>query len=178
MSLRESYDADGYVVVRGVFTPAEVAELEAAFDEIVRQLVASGEHLNARWGGEAMDAMGAADTVVLHTHNVQYYSAVWARALTHPGFLAAATEILGPDVVLHHTKLFQKPAENGAPFPMHQDWSYFPSRIGATSPAARTRWRRPSSTFPAPPMRWDAFEWCRARTAWAGWKPAVGLRLS
>lgn len=128
MSLRESYDADGYVVVRGVFSPAEVAELEAAFDEIVRQLVASGEHLNSRWGGEAMDAMGAADTVVLHTHNVQYYSAVWARALTHSGFLAAATELLGPDVVLHHTKLFQKPAENGAPFPMHQDWSYFPSR--------------------------------------------------
>ena len=35
--------------------------------------------------------------------------------------------ILGPDIILHHTKLLQKPAEKGAPFPMHQDWSYFPS---------------------------------------------------
>jgi ectoine hydroxylase-related dioxygenase (phytanoyl-CoA dioxygenase family) len=32
-----------------------------------------------------------------------------------------------PDVILHHSKLFQKPAEKGAPFPMHQDWSYFPT---------------------------------------------------
>jgi len=29
--------------------------------------------------------------------------------------------------VLHHSKLFQKPAEAGAPFPMHQDWPYFPT---------------------------------------------------
>lgn len=49
------------------------------------------------------------------------------RALLHPRFLEPANAILGPDVVLHHTKLFQKPAENGAPFPVHQDWTYFPT---------------------------------------------------
>ena len=36
-------------------------------------------------------------------------------------------QILGPDIVLHHTKLFQKPPKEGAPFPMHQDWWYFPT---------------------------------------------------
>jgi ectoine hydroxylase-related dioxygenase (phytanoyl-CoA dioxygenase family) len=48
--------------------------------------------------------------------------------LLNPDFLDAAREVLGEDIVLHHTKLFQKPAENGAPFPMHQDWSYFPAK--------------------------------------------------
>ena len=33
--------------------------------------------------------------------------------------------LFGDDVILHHSKLFQKPAEQGAPFPMHQDWAYF-----------------------------------------------------
>lgn len=118
---------DGFYVARGVFSPDEVAELEADFDRIVRQITGAGEETNARWGGAEMERLGAAGTVVTHTHNVQQFSAVWMRALLHPRFLAAATAILGPDVVLHHSKLFQKPAENGAPFPMHQDWSYFPT---------------------------------------------------
>ena len=29
--------------------------------------------------------------------------------------------------MLHHSKLFCKPPETGSPFPMHQDWQYFPS---------------------------------------------------
>jgi phytanoyl-CoA hydroxylase len=74
-----------------------------------------------------MERLGAASTSVVHTHNVQQYSAAWMRALVHPRFIEAATAVVGPDVVLHHTKLFQKPPERGAPFPMHQDWSYFPT---------------------------------------------------
>jgi ectoine hydroxylase-related dioxygenase (phytanoyl-CoA dioxygenase family) len=125
--LRRQFEESGYCVVRGAFPPASVVQLEAEFDRIVRQVLASGEEANARWSGPEMERMGAASTTVLHTHNVQQYSAVWMRALLSPGFLEPAVELLGPDVVLHHTKLFQKPAETGAPFPMHQDWGYFPT---------------------------------------------------
>jgi phytanoyl-CoA hydroxylase len=65
-------------------------------------------------------------TVVSHTHNVHMYSADWLHVWSDPAFLDLAETFLGPDVILHHTKLFQKPAERGAAFPMHQDWSYFP----------------------------------------------------
>jgi len=125
-SIRSQFERDGYYLARNVFTPAEVAQLEADFDRIVRQILAADENVNARWTGPEVDRLGA-DTVVLHTHNVQQYSALWLRALLHERFLDVAEAILGPDIVLHHTKLFQKPAEVGAPFPMHQDWSYFPS---------------------------------------------------
>ena len=118
---------DGFVVVRGVFSPSELEELEGDFDRIVDQIVGSGEQVNATWSGPEMDRLGAAKTVVLHTHNVQQYSAAWLRAFLQPRFLGAAQAILGPEVILHHSKLFQKPNEVGAPFPMHQDWSYFPS---------------------------------------------------
>lgn len=119
----------GYYLAKGVFSPTEVAELEADFDHIVAQLLGSGENLNARWGGPEMEKLGAANTQVLHTHNVQRFSAVWTRALLHEGFLSVARDILGPDIVLHHSKLFQKPGELGAPFPMHQDWGYFPTLL-------------------------------------------------
>ncbi len=124
-----TFAEQGYYVARGVFSPAEVAELEGDFDRIIDQLVDSGENLNARWGGPEIDRISPKNTVVLHTHNVQHYSAVWMRALLHPGFLHYATAILGDDVMLHHTKLFQKPGENGAAFPMHQDWEYFPTEL-------------------------------------------------
>jgi phytanoyl-CoA hydroxylase len=126
-SISDSYSENGYYHARGVFSPAELVELELDFDRIVRQLTASKEQVAVRWSGAAIDKIGPKDTVVVHTHNVQIYSAVWMRALLQKEFLRIATELLGPDIVLHHTKLFQKPAEKGAPFPMHQDWSYFPT---------------------------------------------------
>lgn len=122
------YRERGYYHARGVFSAAEVSDLTAAYDRIVAQLLRSGDELNARWGNaEAMERLGAADSVVLHTNNVQQYSAAWMRALYQERFLAVARELLGEDVVLHHTKLFQKPPAVGAPFPMHQDWTYFPT---------------------------------------------------
>ncbi|MBL8069150.1 MAG: phytanoyl-CoA dioxygenase family protein [Armatimonadetes bacterium] len=118
---------DGYFIAKGIFSPDEVQVLEADFDRIVAQILASGEHINATWTGPEMEKLGSQNMVVLHTHNVQQYSAVWARAFYQKRFIQAATDLLGPDVVLHHSKLFQKPGEEGAPFPMHQDWTYFPT---------------------------------------------------
>lgn len=125
--IREQFEEQGFYITRGAFAGAEVAKLENEFDRIVRQILSSGEEVNARWGGPEMEKMGANETVVLHTHNVQKYSAVWMQAFLSDGFLNPARAILGDDVVLHHSKLFQKPAENGASFPMHQDWGYFPT---------------------------------------------------
>jgi phytanoyl-CoA hydroxylase len=125
--IQRQFAEDGYYHARGVFTPEEVTAQEADFDNIVRQILGTGEDVNARWGGPEMEKLGAAGTTIFHTHNVQRYSALWLRALLNERLLAYVTAILGPDVVLHHTKLFQKPTETGSPFPMHQDWSYFPT---------------------------------------------------
>ena len=118
---------NGYYLAKNVFQPSQVAALEEDFDGIVEQMTASKEDNEARWGGAAMQRLGAVSTSVFHTNNVQNYSARWLSALTNPGFLDAAAAILGPDVILHHSKLFQKPKGNGAPFPMHQDWEWFPT---------------------------------------------------
>lgn len=122
----EEFDRDGSAMVQGLFDTETISALEADFDHIVRQLRSGTEAANARWDSAVSHADGAG-TELVHTHQVQRFSATWLRALLHPGFLAAAKAILGPDVVLHHTKLFLKPPGIGAPFPMHQDWRYFPT---------------------------------------------------
>lgn len=124
--LAATFARDGVALCKGLFSAEELAPLEADFDRIVARLQASSEDINARWdAASAYEA--AADTSVVHTHHVQNHAGSWLRALTHKPLLDAAEAIIGPDLVLHHSKLFQKPPGHGAPFPMHQDWRYFPT---------------------------------------------------
>jgi len=126
--ITKSFQENGYYLAKGVYSPVEVAELETDFDRIVRSLHGSGEEVALRWGGAVMEKIAPKDSVFVHTHNVQIFSAAWHRAFLQARFLEITQAILGsPDVILHHSKLFQKPAEKGAPFPMHQDYSYFPT---------------------------------------------------
>ena len=124
----KNFARDGYCVAHKVYSDKVLRELEEDFDRIVGQLQRSGENVNARWRGENMDVLDGGASTIIHTHNVQRYSARWLQALQDDRFLAIAQSVLGPDIVLHHTKLFQKPPSLGAPFPVHQDWSYFPTK--------------------------------------------------
>lgn len=122
------FQENGYYHAKGVFSKDEITELEAEFDRIVAQINhAEGEDTNARWQGEEMKRLDGGQSLIFHTHNVQQYSAKWHLAMLHPKFLEVTRAILGDNVVLHHSKLFQKPPEKGSPFPMHQDWTYFPT---------------------------------------------------
>ncbi|ORX40130.1 hypothetical protein BD324DRAFT_616435 [Kockovaella imperatae] len=125
--IASTFQRQGYYFAKGVFSPEELADLEVDFDRIVQQISSANEDINATWTGPEMKRLGGNDKVVLHTHNVQQYSAHWMKAFYHPKFLQVSKAILGEDIVLHHSKLFQKPSEKGAPFPMHQDWTYFPT---------------------------------------------------
>ena len=125
--IQDRFSADGFLLAKGVFSIAEVAALERDFDRIVAQISNSGECVDATWdGGQAAGLTRPGDRI-LHTHNVQKYSRRWMDAFLAPDFLDVVETILGPDIVLHHSKLFQKPPERGSPFPMHQDWPYFPT---------------------------------------------------
>lgn len=123
----KEFQEQGYYLAKNIFSKSEIRELESEFDRIVGQLNNSGEDIDATWVGNAVKEIADSGDKIFHTHNVHKYSAKWLRAMQNPRFLEYATAILGKDVILHHNKLFQKPAEQGSPFPMHQDWSYFPT---------------------------------------------------
>ncbi|MDJ0927896.1 MAG: phytanoyl-CoA dioxygenase family protein [Gammaproteobacteria bacterium] len=123
----EFFAQQGYYLAPGVFPEDVLQGLEEDFDLIVAGLTGSGEAVNARWSGEDVDALDGGASTIVHTHNVQRYSSRWLQALQHERFLGVAEKLLGPDIVLHHTKLFMKPPREGSPFPIHQDWWYFPT---------------------------------------------------
>ncbi len=125
--IRSFFEENGFYFAKSVYSADEIQFMEKDFDKALGQIFDSEKDANARWGGKLMDELDGGDSVLLHTHNIQSYSAVWLNAFMKPEFLDVAEAILGPDIILHHSKLFCKPPEKGSPFPMHQDWQYFPS---------------------------------------------------
>lgn len=126
-NIKAQFEKDGYYVAKGVFSPEEVVLLEKDFDKIVDQMKASNEMIDGTWSGTSINEIKGKDDIIIHTHNVHQYSRNWLNAFLHEKFLGVAKAILGEDIVMHHSKLFQKPKGKGSPFPMHQDWSYFPT---------------------------------------------------
>lgn len=119
------YNDQGYLLAPCVFSQAEIDELEVAFDTIIETRLKNRANLDATWGGDWKKDMG--ETRIIHTHDVQAYSSTWAKALFHDRLTGVLSDAMGTaNVQLHHTKLFQKPPQNGSGFPMHQDAPYFP----------------------------------------------------
>lgn len=121
------FEENGFYFAKSVYSANEIQFMEKDFDRALTQILDTEKNTNARWGGKLMDEIDGGNSVLFHTHNLQNFSAAWLNAFMKPGFLDIAESILGPDIILHHSKLFCKPPEKGSPFPMHQDWQYFPS---------------------------------------------------
>lgn len=118
------YQENGYILVKGLLTPEEAASYRQEVHSLMERLAAI-RNIDATWGS-ARALEGAKETKVLHCHDVQFQSAAFARLIVDERLTGVAADIIGPNVQLHHTKSFVKPAEIGSPFPLHQDAPYFP----------------------------------------------------
>jgi phytanoyl-CoA hydroxylase len=120
MSEADFYRENGYLHVRGVFGAADVDDMREGIDAILADVEGTTNDANHRWSAAEKE------TVLKGFHNVQYHAAAFLRAVAHPALVDVLTTLIGPNVQLHHTKMLVKPPEKGAPFPMHQDYPYFP----------------------------------------------------
>jgi phytanoyl-CoA hydroxylase len=123
---RAFYKENGYLLVEGLVSRSEADELRRECHELAERLSAHA-NIDATWGSAREAVMQAKDTKILHCHNVQFYSAAFSRLIVDERMTSVAADIIGsPNVQLHHTKMFIKPPEKGSPFPMHQDYPFFP----------------------------------------------------
>jgi phytanoyl-CoA hydroxylase len=110
--------AEGYILIKGLLSRDEAAACRAEVHAIDQR---QGE-TNATW-----DSVKG-DTSIAHSHDVHFKSALFTRLLVDERITGIAQDLIGPNVQLHHNKMFIKPPERGSPFPMHQDYPYFPHR--------------------------------------------------
>lgn len=94
--------------------------MRAALARILETVAATEHDRSHTWAGvdQSLQLKGF--------HDLQYLDAVFSRMVAHPRLVAVLTGLIGPNVQLHHSKMLVKPPEQGAPFPMHQDYPYFP----------------------------------------------------
>lgn len=119
------YKEQGYLLVPGLLDPADAAHLRQECHDLAARLSARGS-IDATWEGAKQMTMGAS-TSIMHCHNVQFYSAALGQLLFNERITEVAAGVMGTEnVQLHHCKMFIKPPEKGSPFPMHQDYPYFP----------------------------------------------------
>ena len=118
------YAEHGFVLVKGLLSKEEAASYRETSHRLLAQLNRDDD---PTW----QSAMGMSDakTRLQHLHDAQFYDAAFSRLLVDPRFTDVAAAVMGVEnVQLHHTKLFVKPPENGSPFPLHQDYPFFPHR--------------------------------------------------
>ncbi len=118
------YGENGYLLLKGVLKPEEAAELRREAHELIERL-SRHQAVDATWKSARMGQEDA-PTKLLHCHDAQFQSAVYSRLIVDPRLVDPVADLIGPNVQLHHTKLFIKPPEKGSPFPMHQDHPFFP----------------------------------------------------
>ena len=127
---KEFFYRHGYLHVPGVFSPEETRELGEALDWIIGTWATRSSGWSGPWRQRYMTAEVEKRSELVALHDLQLYSSAWCRAVTHPRLTEAVSDLLGPDVELHHSTLHVKPPETGHPFPMHQDDPFYPHTDG------------------------------------------------
>lgn len=101
----QSYEQDGYVIVRNAIS----AELAAEAAQHVAWL-------------EKKAPTNAAELFSFHEN----LDAFWYRLIKDPGLLQIAEKFIGPDIALFASAYISKPPRSGRPVLWHQDGSYWP----------------------------------------------------
>jgi phytanoyl-CoA hydroxylase len=122
---RRFYVENGYLLVKGILPREECAARRQELHDLAARL-RQKKDINATWRGSHLSDEERQKVEIWHCHDVQFYLASFSRLLVDARLLDPIANLIGPNIQLHHTKMFIKPPEKGSPFPMHQDYFYFP----------------------------------------------------
>ncbi|MBY8826160.1 phytanoyl-CoA dioxygenase family protein [Sphingomonas colocasiae] len=114
---KDQFDAQGFFVLRNVFTPAELDAVEAAIDPLEQ---AHEAELRAN---EGRAAISSADAITFTGHIVAR-SDVLRDFAAHPAIADVCHDLIGGDVRLYWDQSVYKKSGRPQEFPWHQDNGY------------------------------------------------------
>ncbi len=118
------YEARGFVVPLARLPDDTLAELTEAVDALI------AANPEVRPEDLAVPHVPGGASGILNTPDA--LRKTFLAVGRHPLLVAAAAQLIGPDVILWSSHAFCKPAGTGAPVPWHQDGQYWPIRPMAT----------------------------------------------
>jgi ectoine hydroxylase-related dioxygenase (phytanoyl-CoA dioxygenase family) len=127
----EFFNEHGYLRIPQMFTPEETNGLSDDLDRLMREWATTNQGWTGPWRRAYMDEETEKKSKLTAMHDLHFYSAAWMRAVTNRRLAEAMSDLLGPNVELHHSTLHVKPPESGHPFPMHQDYPFYQHQTDA-----------------------------------------------
>jgi phytanoyl-CoA hydroxylase len=120
------YNEHGYLRIPNVFSAEETEELAKELDRLIDVWASDELGWTGGWRQALMTPDVDAASKLVALHDLQLYSSAWCRAVCNPKLAASLADLLGSAVEFHHSTMHVKPPETGQPFPMHQDWPFYP----------------------------------------------------
>lgn len=124
------FDEHGFLRLEGVFSRHEIHGLSDELEYIMQHWTSPGRGWEGPWRKQYLTAEQEMKAQLSAIHELQCYSAAFARAMLQPAMVEAVADLIGPEVELHHMTLHAKAPEFGTPFPMHQDNPFYPHADG------------------------------------------------
>lgn len=118
----EFFSEEGYLVVEGVFSTAEVAGFQRACDTILAQaqgLTSSTDRLK-------MKVFEDSAKLVQQVGDPHEMSGVWLDLVKDGRLLDMVEALLGPNLLVYYSQLMMKAPRQGFTAPWHQDFAFFP----------------------------------------------------
>ncbi|MDP6358790.1 MAG: phytanoyl-CoA dioxygenase family protein [Planctomycetota bacterium] len=120
---KNSFDENGFLLVRDLFGPDAIENLEAELENIHERMAEhTPEGVGISW--EAFDDPEQKPAIMQLMHS-EVISPTLNAILRSDALLDIVEGLLGPDISLYHSKLLPKTAQVGNPIPWHQDYAYW-----------------------------------------------------
>lgn len=129
---RSFFEDNGYLAVKGLLSPQEVAECQ---QEVARLHRVAAERY-AAGGAEKLgdfqlepghkDHPGDGLPALRKMERTDQYSEIFKKLAAHPRLVEVVQSLIGPDLLLFRSTLMLKPAHHGSAHALHQDSAYWP----------------------------------------------------
>jgi phytanoyl-CoA hydroxylase len=127
---RAFFEANSYLRLSGVFGAAELAAMSQELDTFIDRFVVPHKGWDGAWREAYLSEEENERSVLSTAHEMELFSAALGRAILAPRIVNAVSGLIGPDVEFHHMTLHAKGPEYGTPFPLHQDYPFYPHSDG------------------------------------------------
>lgn len=120
-----AYRRDGFMVVKGAYSPAEVAELSQVTNTFVEKSRALSDH-NEIFDVDLAAGHSAQSPKLRRIKHPHKWHPVYRAALEKSAVLDIVGQLIGNHIRMRHSKLNAKAPGGGAAVEWHTDWGYYP----------------------------------------------------
>lgn len=123
---KQFFDDNGYLMIRSLYTPGEIAEMREQFHELITHTEHRPKNMSYNFmpppEGYSVDPFNLKNVQGMMDHVLA--NDYWFDHFTDPRVVSIMVDLLGPNIDFHNGKVRNKPPGFVCTQSWHQDWPY------------------------------------------------------